>query len=62
MKVPAPVPERPMPESGSPAAFLVVTTRVPWLGSSEPLEGETMLWMTTGWRAPGQLVVEVIRT
>ena len=37
---------------------------VPWLGSSEPFDGETMLWMTAGARAPmfGQVTVEVIRT
>ena len=41
--------------------FFAVIKSVPCLGSSEPLEGETMLCTVIGWW-PLQLTVEVICT
>ncbi len=63
LKVPAPVPETPTPGSGRPAALMVETVKVPWPGSSEPFEGETMLCIVTGGRLPKlfQVTVELMR-
>ena len=62
LKVPAPVPFRPRPARGWPEPLVALISSVPWLGSSEPLEGETTLLRATDLRPPSQLTVEVIRT
>ena len=62
LKVPAPEPERPSPESGSSWPLVAVMIRLPWLGSSEAVEGATMLSIVTGVRLPFQVTVEVMRT
>ena len=42
------------------AAFSTETVSVPWVGSSDPVGGETMPWIATGARDPmlGQVTVE----
>ena len=64
LKVPAPLPETPMPEIGVPAAFAVMNTRVPALGLRVPLGGAISPWMRRRLARPhpGQVTFEVIFT